>query len=174
MGLIKINIGRSFTVTAPTTSASDLAVTIGDRTYTETFDSDDATTVGNFVASHGKELNQELEIYCVAGSGASSGDITLYGVPDGRKFSTSNTYTEDSSRAATYSYDELSVGVPTTAGVLTVTTYIGSASANSLAITYFDESTAVKDAAAIAHSVSLNKNRVGSVKVSRASNTVVS
>lgn len=174
MGLIKINIGRSFTVSAPTTSASSLAVTIGDRTYTEAFDSDDATTVANFISTHGKELNQELEIYCVAGSGATSGDVTLYGVPDGRKFSTSNTYTENSTRTASYSFDNLNVGVPTTAGVLTVTTFIGSASANSLSIAYFDQSTANKDAAAIAHSASLNVDKVGSVNVSRASNTTVS
>lgn len=166
MATLQFNIGSSWAVTAPSSSATDLEVTVAGQTFTEEFDSDEATTAANFVASHGAKLNKLGILAVVSGN-----DVVFYGV--NRKFETTNTAVETSAadRGASYGFDTVTIGQPSTANVVTMTLLSGGTTVTTASVTYKDAASALADQARLNHIVSLKDSApVGPVRVSRATN----
>lgn len=165
MGVVKFNVGKQHTITA--TAGGGVAVTIGDKPYTQSSGSDVADTVSDFIVSYGKELNS-LGILAVAGAGAASANLLLYGVPDARPVSSTFVNTE-ADNSAMYVGDSLTASNPSTANAVTYTLRQGSTTTATATTTYFDEASALADTGRVLHNFSLNADKVGSVKIGRAS-----
>ena len=82
-GFITFN-GAGLTKVTPDSTAS-LIVTINNKTYTEAFDTNVATTIDNFITSFGKIISQEHDMLTVDGTttldlyGSSGATITVNG-----------------------------------------------------------------------------------------------
>jgi hypothetical protein len=168
MGVIQFNVGKAYTVTAPASSATDLSVTIGDKEFAADFDTNAATTAAAFVAAHGKELNTKLGIYAVV----SGNNVVFNGVPEGRKFTTSNTVTV-ADNTKSYGADDVSFAITATANIATVTCYTSGATTATATVTYFDGASALADQERVNHLISKDLSKVGAVKVARASSASI-
>lgn len=120
-----LNEKTIYAVTAPADTSADLSVTIGTKVFTESFDTDEATTVDNFIVSFGNELN-DLGILAYD----SGNVVAFYGL--GQRFSTSNTFVEvnetltppaEITSTTIDSADNLSITVST--GGTNTATYLG-------------------------------------------------
>lgn len=85
MSVFILNQKQVLTLAAPS-SAGTLAFKLGNVEFSTDFDTDEATTVDNFVAEHGTALEKLGILAYDAGD-----DLALYGV--GQSFSTENTLT---------------------------------------------------------------------------------
>jgi len=169
MGLIQANYGMVVSITTP--GSGTLNVTLGERSFSEDFDTDKATTVDNFIASHGRALN-ELG-YLVYDNGD---NLKIYGVPEGRYVYSSNTWTI-ASEALAYIDNLISVGTPSeSSGLWDVTYEVGTGGTGSVTITssYFDEATALEDRARVIKEVDLHQRNGGNTKIGRASRSTAS
>lgn len=131
MAFIEFNSQPVIKVTAPSTSADNLAITIGDKTYSESFDTDAATTIDNFVVSHGSALNQ-ISVLAVD----SATTLDLYGV-GGRTFKSDNSFAI-SSELIVKPADVANVRDIDSANQLELTLAVGGTNTSTVTVTYFD------------------------------------
>lgn len=171
MGLIQANIGKVLTITGP--GSGTLNVTLGEKSFSEDFDTDAATTVDYFIASHGRALNK-LGYFAIRPVGQNI--MKIYGVLDGRHVYSSNTWTLGT-EALSYIDNLINVGTPTlSSGLWEVDYEVSTGGTNSVTITasYFDEATAINDRERVIYEVNLNKRYGGNTKIGRASRSYVS
>lgn len=160
MAFIEFNSSPVKKVTAPSTTADDLSVTIGSRTYSESFDTDAATTIDNFLVSHGAVLNQN-GILAVDGTTT----LDLYGV-NSRFFKSANAHTE-SSELIVKPADVANVRNIDSADAVEFTLAVGGTNTSTVTVSYYDTESRDNDRVRVLQHVALGRDAI--VKVSSAS-----
>lgn len=163
MAFLQFNTSTVKKVTAPSTSADDLSITIGSKTYSESFDTDAATTIDNFLISHGGALNQ---VGVLAVDSATT--LDLYGV-NKRSFTSDNSFT-DADESIVKPADILDLDVDS-ADNLVFTLGAGGTNTSTVSVSYYDDESRNSDRTRVLQEVAIGRPIV---KVSSASKAVES
>lgn len=139
MSNILYNIGDKVSI-APVT-AEDITLTIGDRSYTTSSAADVATTIDNFINTHGFELNK-LGVLAIDEASA----IDFYGL-NFRDYTVTNNPTADNTVAGTAPFDVIanSAVISSADNVHRFTVSTGGNNTATVTLTYFDADSRKED-----------------------------